>query len=195
MTTITCYHGSTNDFNQFDPNTLSFGDDQYGAGYYFTTNKATAECYGAHCYEADITLNNPIQIDGVKNATLNHIKLKSDVIARILRYLPNAYNQPTDDEPSPIGDNLAVYWDVDYHPKETLDEMLDVMAYTIYANANLTQLYTLFGTSPTGAQALCTALLAESPWDGVIITFKDEKHIVAWSIDQIAITNHYEWKL
>lgn len=191
MTSYEVYHGSANTFTAFSETTLGKGEDAYGAGYYFTTNKDTAEGYGTQCYKATVTLNNPIQIDGTTMMNLNHIRLKPDVVVRILRYLPHVYNQPTDDEVSPIGDLLPVYWDADQHPKETLDQMLDVIAYTLYADANLTQLYTLFGDDPIGANAFCKALLAETEWDGVVITFKRETHVVAWSIDQIHITEHY----
>lgn len=58
---IKVYHGTNYDFNVFDKN--HYGDGQLGKGFYFTTNRLEAFRYGKNVIEAEITLNNPFDID------------------------------------------------------------------------------------------------------------------------------------
>lgn len=58
------YHGSNKDFDSFDPSLLSENtgnDGHYGAGIYFSTERAEAETYGKNVYEVFLNVKNPIR--------------------------------------------------------------------------------------------------------------------------------------
>lgn len=58
------YHGSNKDFESFDPSLLSENtgnDGHYGAGIYFSTERAEAETYGKNVYEVFLNVKNPIR--------------------------------------------------------------------------------------------------------------------------------------
>ena len=70
--TVIAYHGTPNQFDQFDLNLTGKGNDQEGPGIYFTSNKEQALGYGDRVIEAKLHLNNVVSMSGKINE--DHIR-------------------------------------------------------------------------------------------------------------------------
>ena len=61
--TIEAYHGTPNtEFTVFDKERVGKGNDQYGAGFYFASNKEAASHYGSQVINSVLNIKNPIRI-------------------------------------------------------------------------------------------------------------------------------------
>ena len=102
------YHGSNVEIKEFDPAFTGKGNDQYGSGFYFATNKEAATAYGDKITKAIITFENPFILDGNKEPNLDNVFPKNnDEIYRILLHMPSLFNSPEDEEMNPLGDYFA----------------------------------------------------------------------------------------
>lgn len=73
---INAYHGTPNtEFTVFDKERVGKGNDQYGAGFYFASNKTDASHYGSRVIDSRFLLSYPIPLT---------LPLHSVTIARIL---------------------------------------------------------------------------------------------------------------
>lgn len=180
---ITVYHGSETDFDTFDPSFTGKGDDAYGSGFYFNTNEDTAKTYGK-TKSVQLNITNPIVVDGYENMSLNHIEIPLSTVRKMMKHIPNIYNQPDSEDMNPIGDYIPEYWDKEYWSKEELDKMMDTMAKENYADSDFTTIENLFDRE--GATNFREALMESSDWDGVQVKFKDgSSHWIAWTPEQI----------
>jgi hypothetical protein len=61
---VPAYHGTpNNDFTVFDKNRVGKGTDQYGAGFYFASNKDAARAYGLRVIDSLLSLKNSIKVE------------------------------------------------------------------------------------------------------------------------------------
>ena len=179
--TINAYHGTPNaGFTVFDKERLGKGNDQYGAGFYFTTDKTGASHYGNRVIDVALNINNPIRFTSTAESGRNlidaDIMLTSDQAYEVVKRLPNIY----DAEESPLGDYFDAYWEVgakDWMIRELAEQYRDVG----YLDSDLFRNY---------PNELHEALRDVVGWDGVEVTFErtGEKFYVAWFDNQMKST-------
>lgn len=197
---IPVYHGSSVNFDSFDPKNLGRGNDAWGNGHYFTDQKATAEGYAqesrsetANVKEFYVNLTNPIYMDGKEHMSLNELTFSKQVAVNVLKAHPDAYLQPNDEsgEMSFLGDYAPDYWDKETHSKAEIDRMIEKVATEYFSEPSWVELEALYGKEH-GA-AFLTAMHKETGHDGVIVDFgSDGKHYVAWFSEQMKLTSNLE---
>lgn len=183
---IRMYHGSSVEFDEFDPAFTGKGNDAWGSGFYFTPNEKTARGYGGHMKEVYLNLENPIIVDGKEDPNLSNFILTNEQMKKIVKAHPNAYLQSnTDSDEIPfLGDYAAEFWDKDDWSKEETDKMLDSLVDEYFSYGSYSSMEGLFGEDHSGA--FRQAVHEQTGYDGVIVDFGDDvKHYVAWFPEQI----------
>lgn len=182
---LTVFHGSVIDFKDFDPEFTGSGNDSYGSGFYFNTNEATANGYGNFTKKVVLNITNPISVDGHESMSLNDIRIPSEAARKILRSVPNIYEQPDSEEMNPLGDYDPAFWDKDSHTKVEMDRMIDNMAHQYFSDASFVEMEQLFDGGETAH--FRKALHEATGWDGVEVKFEREEssHWIAWFPEQI----------
>ncbi len=198
------YHGTGTKIEAFDPMYTGQGADQYGSGFYFTTERSFAEAYttlrdhlpngqertklggedNPNVIEAYINLKNPIIIeDGTAETDLSNILIPNKYVLEIVKKLPTLYHSMDDEiEPNPLADYLEEFWEINPRTQEEFELLIKDMVDTYFQDTDLQKLDILFGKY---ASELRKAIYNTMSYDGVIINFKDNKHIVAWFPEQI----------
>lgn len=179
---IKAYHGTPNtEFTVFDKERVGKGNDQYGAGFYFTTDKTGASHYGNRVIDAALSIKNPIRFTATAESGRNlidaDIMLTSEQAYEVVKRLPGIY----DAEESPLGDYFDAYWEVgakDWMIRELAEQYRDVG----YLDSDL------FRNHPN---ELHEALRDVVGYDGVEVTFErtGEKFYVAWFDNQMKSTD------
>lgn len=178
---IDAYHGTpNNDFTVFDKKRVGKGTDQYGAGFYFASNKESAKAYGTRVIETKLKLNNPIKINGSSDEGANLIDagfnylLTEEQAYEVIKRHPDIY----DKEESPLGDYYDTYWE-----NGVEDWMIRDMASNEF-NRNIGYLDSdLFRNYPN---ELHEALKDIVGYDGVEVSFENgDKFYVAWFDNQM----------
>ncbi len=179
---IKAYHGTPNaDFTVFDRDRVGKGNDQYGAGFYFTTSKTGASHYGKRVIDAALSIKNPIRFTATTESGRNlidaDITLTSEQAYEVVKRLPDIY----DAEESPLGDYFDAYWEVgakDWMIRELAEQYRDVG----YLDSDLFRNY---------PNELHEALRDVVGYDGVEVTFEStgEKFYVAWFDNQMKSTD------
>ncbi len=187
---LVVYHGSpyTEKLTEFDPKTTGEGNDQLGSGFYFTTNPSTATLY-AHKEEPDqqnsagivpvfLSIQNPIKVSG-SNLSDSNAVVNSNQAFQLLKKAPNIYNMDeTKGEISPVADWLDHVWEVG---KVTDADIKEVSKN--YTGLNLLSLENdFYGEDSSTFRESVKEVLG---FDGVVQTFDDETHWVAWFPTQI----------
>ena len=179
--TIKAYHGTqAGDFTVFDKGRVGKGNDQYGAGFYFTTDKEGASHYGNRVVNAALDIKNPIRINASREAGRNlidaDITLTSEQAYEIVKRHPDIY----DAEESPLGDYYDSYWEngvQDWMIEDLAEQYSDVG----YLDSDLFRNY---------PNELHEALRDVTGYDGVEVTFENgEKFYVAWFDNQMKSTD------
>lgn len=173
------YHGTDTDFWTFDKGRLGSGNDQYGAGFYFASEKASAASYGNRVVEAYLDIKNPYEFS-VNDETPNLIALgrsqplTEEQTYEVLKRIPNIY----DDEDSILGDYYEEYWE-----NGAQDWMIRDLAANEF-NRNIGELDAgLFRDFPN---ELHEALRDVTGHDGILLKFKDgSEFYVPWFPNQI----------
>ena len=178
---INAYHGTpNNDFTVFDKNRVGKGTDQYGAGFYFASNKDAARAYGARVIDSRLALKNPIKIYGstaeganLIDAGFDHLLTESQAY-EVIKRLPNIY----DSEESPLGDYYDSYWE-----NGAEEWMIEDLASNEF-NRNIGYLDSdLFRNYPN---ELHEALREVVGYDGIEVAFSNgDKFYVAWFNNQM----------
>ncbi|MGF6990428.1 uncharacterized protein YjbI with pentapeptide repeats [Lachnospiraceae bacterium PM6-15] len=207
---VTAYHGSGTEIKKFDESFTGNGNDQYGSGFYFTTNEVIAEGYatargtdetgkevpklgGEECptvTSAKITLENPIYIDGYEHTNLSFIKLDVWQAYDILKELPSLYNSLSDEaEPNPLGDYYDDVWQANLETREDFDPFIRRLAEDYFSLKgsslnSLLQMDILFKDHPTAFRKAVKDTLG---YDGIVIDFESQQHVVAWFPEQVDI--------
>lgn len=180
--TIKAYHGTPNtEFTVFDKGRLGKGNDQYGAGFYFATDKEAATHYGKRVIGTALNIKNPIRITATADSGTNlidaDVTLTQKQAYEVIKRLPNIY----DAEESPLGDYYDSYWE-----EGAQDWMIRDLA---RKNRNVGYLDSdLFRYYPN---ELHEALRDIVGYDGVEVTFEKtgEKFYVAWFDNQMKSTD------
>jgi hypothetical protein len=195
---ITLYHGSSVEFQEFNPTSVGKGNDAWGNGYYFTDQEQVAKGYAvdsgsptANVKEFHLNLTNPIYVDGKENMSLVDHMFPKKTVANLLKKHPEAYIQPNDADGniSFLGDFSPTYWDKEEHTREEINRMIDEVVEENYQEASWVELENLFGKEH--GSAFLKALHEETGNDGVIVDFGEEgKHYVAWFPEQMKLTSN-----
>lgn len=199
------YHGSGTQIEAFDPMFTSQGNDQYGSGFYFTTERRIADGYtrfrnvdikgneveklggedNPSIVEAYINLENPIYIDGTKELNLSNISIPKDIVFDIVKTLPTLYHSvDNEDEINPLSDYLEEFWICKPKAKEEFIPLIEDMVERYFQDTNLKELDLLFGKYGTELRKAVNKYMKH---DGVIVDFKENRgnYVVAWFPEQI----------
>lgn len=175
------YHGTPKNFDAFDENVKSTGVEQYGKGFYFTTNKELAKGYSSpkegdkgNLIEAFISLKNPIIVNANEHQTLNGVlNLSKTKIMQLISKAPKI----KDKEESPLGDFYPEYWETG--PKTWMFEDLA-------KKYDSQHLYALANDFYRGEDVAFQKNLAKvTGHDGVIVNFDEQSYVIPWSPEQI----------
>lgn len=207
------YHGTRSKILSFDPAFTGQGNDQYGSGFYFTTKRDFAESFTTLAHvdkngqervklsgetypnvvEAYVNIKNPIVINGLKDTNLSNVLIPNKFIYDIVKELPTLYHNINDEfEPNPLGDYVEESWEVNPKTKEEFQPLIKKMVNNYFQNTDLRTLDTLFGKY---AEKLRKAINQTMGYDGVIVDFRDNQHIVAWFPEQIKDVKNLEPKI
>lgn len=176
--TIEAYHGTPNtEFTVFDKERLGKGNDQYGAGFYFASNREGATHYGKRVIDTALNIKNPIRITATSESGRNlidaDIELTLEQAYEVVKRHPYMY----DEENSPLGDYFDSYWEdgaQDWMIENLAEQYQDVG----YLDSDLFRNY---------PNELHEALRDVVGYDGVEVTFENtgEKFYVAWFNNQM----------
>ncbi len=180
------YHGASQPITQFSPEYTGNGQDFFGSGFYFTTSKETAQGYASesHLVTAYVNLKNPLVIDGKEHENLSHISVAAEHAHAILQHLPSLYT-PLDidaSEPNPLGDFMESIWEDNPQTVEEFELYIKQLADEFFTDKNLRDFDILFANHPTEFRQALKDVLG---YDGVVVKFPTEKHVVAWFPEQI----------
>lgn len=188
------YHGSGTTFWEFKTEFTGLGNDQYGSGFYFTTNKETADIYtekqlngktkiggqdSPNVVQAYLSIQKPIVIDlnsdDMRPENLSRIEVTQKQAYEIIKRAPDIM----DEENSPLGDFFEEYWE-----NGPSDSMIRKAARR--TDWDLLTLENDWFSGDNGATAFRNAVHEVLGYDGVEVIFKNgEKHFVAWFPNQI----------
>ena len=169
--TIKAYHGTRADFFTFDKDRVGKGTDQYGAGFYFASQKEAAKHYGNRVIGSVLKLENPYSISAT-NLLDAEITLTETQAYKIVKRHPMMY----DTEESPLGDYYDSYWEDG--PEEWMVKDL-AMQYTDlgYLDSDLFRYY---------PNELHEAVRDVTGHDGIIVKLQNgDKFYVAWFDNQM----------
>jgi Uncharacterized protein conserved in bacteria len=208
---LTLYHGTGTSIEKFEPHYTGNGIDQYGSGFYFTTDYDTAKAYTEY-READertgkevrklggedepqvihayIDLRNPIILNAMEETNLQSIVTTQEETKKIMEYLPSLHILQQEDinGENPLGDFFPEYEEGKLSVKEQ-GKLIERLTTEFYQNSDLNQLDTLFRKYPTEFR---TAIHEVLNYDGVIADFGDSKHVIAWFLEQIKDVKNIE---
>lgn len=176
------YHGTNNEFYTFDKNRLGTGTDQFGAGYYFATDKNNAENYGKRVINAYLNIKNPFEIKMTRSGGgidqfYSH-KITEQQAYRILKEHPLLL----DGEDSPLGNYSERYWEegtTDSVVREVASQMTEI---------GLLADNTMFGHYQNEFNSAIKKVLH---YDGIKVDLgNSEYYYIAWSENQIKLTTN-----
>lgn len=183
------WHGSSTDFDTFDPEFTGTGNDSWGSGFYFTDDHDRARGYGDHVKEVFLDITNPIRVNGKDSSSLDDdFRFTAEQSAAILRNHPDLYNQPDDDDMNPLGDYTPQFWDKEQWSRPELDAMITTMARENFNDVPWSYVESMFEGGKT--DLFRRAVRDITGHDGVVTSFGDEgTHWIAWFPEQIHTTN------
>lgn len=179
---LVVYHGTNNDFYTFDSGRVGKGIDQFGSGYYFTTNKDHAGAYGNRTIEGYLNLKNPFIIEvGDNGGSIDQFyrqPVTQSQAEKILKMHPDIYSA----EDSPLGNFSERYW---------TEGATESVIKEVAAQMNEIGMFidnTMFGYYPNELNAAIKKVLG---YDGIQVNYgKYEKYYIAWEQNQIKdVTN------
>lgn len=199
------HHGSSVDFNEFDLSKVGKGEDTWGNGFYFTTEKSLADSYsnGGKSKDFYLAINNPFFIDGKNETSLNNLQLTPEQNKAIVLAHPDLQLLPDEDEDrrNPLEDYSADYWDLEGPDPKSLTpaerrakaqkmrKIAEEVFEENFTNASWVELEVFYGRE-NGAAMLEAAHKATGR-DGVIVDFGEGvKHFVAWKPEQIKLSSN-----
>lgn len=186
---IKLYHGSKTDFDFFDNSFTGKGNDAYGSGFYFNTDKETSQGYGEHLKEVVLNIKNPIIIEnGHKTASIQDYSFNKEDVKEIIKQHPSIYCQPDDEELiNPLSDFSEEFWNKESHSEEEIDSLIDKTVDDFFSDGNFCDLETLYGEE--NATEFRKAIYKTTGKDGVRVDFPNENcsHWIAWFPEQIDI--------
>ncbi len=176
---LVVYHGTGSEFYAFDPARSGNGNDQYGSGFYFSTNKDEADGYqgalsdNGKTIAAYLSLQKPIIAKG-DNLDEADIDLTLQQSYKIIKKAPGVY----DPDSSPIGDFVDIW-----KAGKVTEGMIREVA-SNYTGFSLISLESDFFKK--NSTAFRQAVYDVTGHDGVIHKYEDgTNHYVAWFPAQI----------
>ena len=182
------YHGTGTSIEEFLPEFTGQGNDQYGSGFYFTTDRETAEGYttrtlndqskpggtdNPNVIPAYLNIRNPLVVEARDTPNLYQIEVPASQAAKIIGKLPDIM----DPENSILGDFFDDYWESG--PKRSMINRL-AREYDWTLGTLATD---IFRDHPTEYRQAVRDVLG---YDGVQVNFPSgEKHFIAWFPNQI----------
>ena len=182
------YHGTGTNIEEFLPEFTGQGNDQYGSGFYFTTDRETAEGYttrtlndqskpggtdNPNVIPAYLNIRNPLVVEARETPNLYQIEVPASQAAKIIGKLPDIM----DPENSILGDFFDDYWESG--PKRSMINRL-AREYDWTLGTLATD---IFRDHPTEYRQAVRDVLG---YDGVQVNFPSgEKHFIAWFPNQI----------
>lgn len=182
------YHGTGTNIEEFLPEFTGQGNDQYGSGFYFTTDRETAEGYttrtlndqskpggtdNPNVIPAYLNIRNPLVVEARDTPNLYQIEVPASQAAKIIGKLPDIM----DPENSILGDFFDDYWESG--PKRSMINRL-AREYDWTLGTLATD---IFRDHPTEYRQAVRDVLG---YDGVQVNFPSgEKHFIAWFPNQI----------
>ena len=182
------YHGTGTSIEEFLPEFTGQGNDQYGSGFYFTTDRETAEGYttrtlnnqskpggmdNPNVIPAYLNIRNPLVVEARDTPNLYQIEVPASQAAKIIGKMPDIM----DPETSILGDFFDDYWESG--PKRSMINRL-AREYDWTLGTLATD---IFRDHPTEFRQAVSDVLG---YDGVQVNFPSgEKHFIAWFPNQI----------
>ena len=182
------YHGTGTNIEEFLPEFTGQGNDQYGSGFYFTTDRETAEGYttrtlndqskpggtdNPNVIPAYLNIRNPLVVEARDTPNLYQIEVPASQAAKIIGKMPDIM----DPETSILGDFFDDYWESG--PKRSMINRL-AREYDWTLGTLATD---IFRDHPTEFRQAVSDVLG---YDGVQVNFPSgEKHFIAWFPNQI----------
>ena len=182
------YHGTGTNIEEFLPEFTGKGNDQYGSGFYFTTDRETAEGYTTRALNdqskpggtdnhnvipAYLNIRNPLVVEARDTPNLYQIEVPASQAAKIIGKAPDIM----DPENSILGDFFDDFWESG--PKRSMINRL-AREYDWTLGSLATD---IFRDHPTEYRQAVRDVLG---YDGVQVNFPNgEKHFVAWFPNQI----------
>lgn len=182
------YHGTGTSIEEFLPEFTGQGNDQYGSGFYFTTDRETAEGYttrtlndqskpggmdNPNVIPAYLNIRNPLVVEARDTPNLYQIEVPASQAAKIIGKMPDIM----DPENSIPGDFFDDYWESG--PKRSMINRL-AREYDWTLGTLATD---IFRDHPTEYRQAVRDVLG---YDGVQVNFPSgEKHFIAWFPNQI----------
>ena len=182
------YHGTGTSIEEFLPEFTGQGNDQYGSGFYFTTDRETAEGYttrtlndqskpggmdNPNVIPAYLNIRNPLVVEARDTPNLYQIEVPASQAAKIIGKMPDIM----DPETSILGDFFDDYWESG--PKRSMINRL-AREYDWTLGTLATD---IFRDHPTEYRQAVRDVLG---YDGVQVNFPSgEKHFIAWFPNQI----------
>lgn len=185
---LVVYHGTGTTIEEFLPEFTGQGNDQYGSGFYFTTDKDTAERYtGATLNGANkpggmdnpnvipvyLNIRKPIVVDARETPNLYQFDVSPTMAARIIAKAPKIM----DPEESILGDFIDEYWERGPQ-KSMITRLANEYDWTLGSLET-----DVFRGYPTEFRQAVNSVMG---YDGVQVNFANgEKHFIAWFPNQI----------
>lgn len=182
------YHGTGTSIEEFLPEFTGQGNDQYGSGFYFTTDRETAEGYttrtlndqskpggmdNPNVIPAYLNIRNPLVVEARDTPNLYQIEVPASQAVKIIGKMPDIM----DPENSILGDFFDDYWESG--PKRSMINRL-AREYDWTLGTLATD---IFRDHPTEYRQAVRDVLG---YDGVQVNFPSgEKHFIAWFPNQI----------
>lgn len=182
------YHGTGTSIEEFLPEFTGQGNDQYGSGFYFTTDRETAEGYttrtlndqgkpggmdNPNVIPAYLNIRNPLVVEARDTPNLYQIEVPASQAVKIIEKMPDIM----DLENSILGDFFDDYWESG--PKRSMINRL-AREYDWTLGTLATD---IFRDHPTEYRQAVRDVLG---YDGVQVNFPSgEKHFIAWFPNQI----------
>ena len=182
------YHGTGTSIEEFLSEFTGQGNDQYGSGFYFTTDRETAEGYttrtlndqskpggmdNPNVIPAYLNIRNPLVVEARDTPNLYQIEVPASQAAKIIGKMPDIM----DPENSILGDFFDDYWESG--PKRSMINRL-AREYDWTLGTLATD---IFRDHPTEYRQAVRDVLG---YDGVQVNFPSgEKHFIAWFPNQI----------
>lgn len=180
---VTVFHGSKREFGEFDQAFIGYGNDMWGAGFYFTDREDIARVYAfesktpqSNVKQFHLNLENPIQMDGTvctgMGGDFNGVggyRFGKDTVERILTHHPRYSLRP------------------DQYDEEMI---VGVIEERFPFGAEWFEMWGEFGRRHS--VTFLKAVRAETGHDGVVVDFGYDssgahlgRHYVAWFTEQI----------
>lgn len=186
------YHGTPANFDMFNMDFAGKNSNQYGFGFYFTSDVEIARGYAldnrdiGYIKTAEINLKNPLIINGMEEANLAFYSISGKHANKILQYHPALYiPQNSEDEMNPLCDYFEDFClDTRKLTKKDFQLYISRLAYGYYAPTNMKMLDIFFTDYPNEFHKAIKNTLGI---DGLIVKFKTNEMAVAWFPEQIKI--------